>query len=109
MQAVFAVIRKFAAGRISRRTFRQNAPYSANRQKAKIQQEKEKKVVLKPFDQELPESDASDEGMFPQRISLAMSYVPNQPFANLNDEPAALARGTLFKSLDFPFVGAKRK
>ena len=50
-----------------------------------------------------------DEGMFPQKISLAMSYVPNQPFANLNDEATALSRGTLFKSLDFPFVGAKKR
>ena len=63
---------------------------------------------MKPFDQELPESDASDEGMFPQRISLAMSYVPNQAFENLYDEPTAFSRGTLFKSLDFPFVGGKR-
>lgn len=64
---------------------------------------------MEPFDQETLESVMPDEGMFPQRISLAMSYVPNQPFENLNDEPAALSRGTLFKSLDFPFVGAKRK
>ena len=50
-----------------------------------------------------------DTGLFPAKISLAMSYVPNQPFENLNDEPTAFSRGTLFKSLDFPFVGAKRK
>ncbi len=48
-------------------------------------------------------------GLFPEKISLAMSYVPNQPFQNLYDEPTALSRGTLFKSLDFPFVGAKRR
>lgn len=50
-----------------------------------------------------------ENGLFPEKISLAMSYVPNQPFRNLYDEPTALSRGTLFKSLDFPFVGAKRR
>lgn len=61
------------------------------------------------FDQETLESVMPEESMFPKNISLAMSYVPNQPFNNLYDEPTALSRGTLFKSLDFPFVGAKRK
>lgn len=44
---------------------------------------------------------------FPARISLAMSYVPYQTFENLYDETTAFERGTLFKGLDFPFVGAK--
>ena len=61
------------------------------------------------FDQETLESVMPEESMFPKNISLAMSYVPNQPFDHLYDEPTALSRGTLFKSLDFPFVGAKRK
>lgn len=64
---------------------------------------------MEQFDQETLEAIMPDEGMFPQKISLAMSYVPNQPFTNLNDEATALSRGTLFKSLDFPFVGAKRR
>ena len=47
------------------------------------------------------------QSMFPAKISLAMSYVPDQPFENLYDEKVALSRGTLFRSLDFPFYGAK--
>lgn len=47
------------------------------------------------------------QSMFPAKISLAMSYVPDQPFENLYDENVALSRGTLFRSLDFPFYGAK--
>lgn len=49
-----------------------------------------------------------DASLFPAKISLAMSYVPYQAFENLYDEPTAFSRGTLFKALDFPFVGAKR-
>lgn len=65
------------------------------------------------FDQEtlemiMPDRDHTAESMFPAKISLAMSYVPNQPFENLYDERTALSRGTLFKSLDFPFMGGKR-
>lgn len=63
---------------------------------------------MEQFDQEMLESVMPDAGLFPQRISLAMSYVPNQAFEHLYDEPTAFSRGTLFKSLDFPFVGAKR-
>ena len=73
-----------------------------------IQQEKGEEAVLELFDQETLESIMPDEGMFPKNISLAMSYVPNQPFDNLYDEHTAFSRGTLFKSLDFPFVGAKK-
>lgn len=66
------------------------------------------------FDQEtlemiMPDRDPSAESMFPAKISLAMSYVPNQPFENFYDERTALSRGTLFKALDFPFMGGKRK
>ena len=65
---------------------------------------------MEKFDQETLEAVMPEEnGLFPEKISLAMSYVPNQPFQNLYDEPTALSRGTLFKSLDFPFVGAKRR
>ncbi|MBR5264538.1 MAG: spore coat associated protein CotJA [Clostridia bacterium] len=52
---------------------------------------------------------AFEESMFPAKISLAMSYVPNQPFENLYDEKEALAQGTLFRSLNFPFVGGKTR
>ncbi|MBQ3154313.1 MAG: spore coat associated protein CotJA [Clostridia bacterium] len=49
------------------------------------------------------------QSMFPAKISLAMSYVPDQSFENLYDETTALSRGTLFRSLDFPFYGAKTR
>ena len=61
---------------------------------------------LDHFFAELPDSEPS---MFPARISLAMSYVPNQPFENLYDEATALCKGTLYKALDFPFVGGKAR
>ncbi len=64
---------------------------------------------MEKFDQETLEAVMPDNGPFPEKISLAMAYVPNQPFQNLYDEPTALSRGTLFKSLDFPFVGAKKR
>ena len=64
---------------------------------------------MEKFDQETLEAVMPEVGLFPEKISLAMSYVPNQPFQHLYDEPTALSRGTLFKSLDFPFVGAKRR
>ena len=80
-----------------------------SKKSVKSKRKKGEEAVLELFDQETLESVMPDESMFPKNISLAMSYVPNQPFDNLYDEPTALSRGTLFKSLDFPFVGAKRK
>lgn len=61
------------------------------------------------FDQETLEQLMPAQSMFPAKISLAMSYVPDQPFENLYDETTALSRGTLFRSLDFPFYGAKTR
>ncbi len=61
------------------------------------------------FDQETLEQLMPAQSMFPAKISLAMSYVPDQPFENFYDETTALSRGTLFKSLDFPFYGAKTR
>lgn len=48
-----------------------------------------------------------EEFSFPARVSLAMAYVPYQPFDNLYDGETALNRGTLFKALDLPFTGGK--
>ncbi|OGO87570.1 MAG: hypothetical protein A2Y15_02220 [Clostridiales bacterium GWF2_36_10] len=48
-----------------------------------------------------------EEFLFPQRISLAMAYVPYQPFNNLYDPETSLKRGTIFKALDMPFMGGK--
>ena len=64
---------------------------------------------MEPLDQFFAELPEHGPGMFPARISLAMSYVPNQPFENLYDEATALCRGTLYQALDFPFVGGKMK
>lgn len=55
-----------------------------------------------------PEMPEMQESLFPARVSLAMSYVPFQRFENLYDDEKALSRGTLFASLDLPFVGGKR-
>lgn len=41
-----------------------------------------------------------------QGYPLAMVYAPAQPFENIYDRDAWLARGTIFKALDFPFKGA---
>ena len=49
------------------------------------------------------------EGMFPSKISLAMSYVPYQRFENLYDGEKALTRGTLFACLDLPFHSGKER
>lgn len=47
------------------------------------------------------------EDTFPSHISLAMAYVPYQPFNNLYEPEAGFERGTLFKGLDLPFKGGK--
>jgi hypothetical protein len=38
---------------------------------------------------------------------LAMVYAEKQRFGDLYDKKSALQRGTLFKELDFPFLGYK--
>ncbi len=40
---------------------------------------------------------------------LAMAFVPEQEFEDLNDADAALCRGTLFQKLDMPLTGRKRR
>lgn len=47
------------------------------------------------------------ETTFPQHVSLAMAYVPYQPFEHLYDGETALEKGTFFKALDMPFKGGK--
>ena len=54
------------------------------------------------------ETGAGEESAFPQKVSLAMGYVPYQRFENLYDESKALTRGTLFACLDLPFYGSGR-
>lgn len=40
---------------------------------------------------------------------LAMAFVPEQEFSELNDAEEALCRGTLFRKLDMPFYGQRRR
>ncbi len=44
-------------------------------------------------------------GRFPENTPLAMSYVPFQSWEDTYAENVALARGTIFPKLDFPFLG----
>ena len=41
--------------------------------------------------------------------SLAMAFVPYQTFDDLNDPQTALCTGTLFRALDKPFYGQRRR
>jgi hypothetical protein len=45
--------------------------------------------------------------LFPPQVSLAMLYVPSQRWEKLYSEEEALARGTLFRALDLPFLGGR--
>lgn len=40
---------------------------------------------------------------------LAMAFVPEQEFEDLNEAEEALCRGTLFQKLDMPFYGPRRR
>ncbi len=40
---------------------------------------------------------------------LAMAFVPEQEFIDMNDVEDALCRGTLFRQLDMPFYGKRRE
>ena len=44
-------------------------------------------------------------GRFPQDSPLAMAYVPYQEWEDTYAENVALAKGTIFPSLDMPFLG----
>ena len=44
-------------------------------------------------------------GRFPADTPIGMAYVPYQFWEKPYDEPTALARGTIFPSLDKPFIG----
>lgn len=48
---------------------------------------------------------AMTKGAFPKETPLAMAYVPVQSWERVYDLPTALARGTIFPSLDKPFIG----
>lgn len=44
-------------------------------------------------------------GKFPEETPLAMAYVPFQSWEKPYDMYTALSRGTIFQSLDKPFIG----
>ena len=44
-------------------------------------------------------------GAFPASTPLAMSYVPYQVWETPYETDVALQRGTIFRSLDKPFIG----
>ncbi len=44
-------------------------------------------------------------GAFPADTPLAMAYVPYQVWETPYEQDVALQRGTIFKSLDKPFIG----
>ena len=44
-------------------------------------------------------------GRFPQDTPLAMAYVSYQEWEDTYAENVALAKGTIFPSLDMPFLG----
>ncbi len=48
-----------------------------------------------------------DNTYFPCEVSLAMSYVPWQPWTTIYDEKTALERGTAFPMLDLPFCARR--
>ena len=43
-----------------------------------------------------------------ENYPLAMVYAPTQPFADLYDCEQWVEKGTIFKALDFPFLGARK-
>ncbi|MGN0689987.1 MAG: spore coat associated protein CotJA [Oscillospiraceae bacterium] len=45
------------------------------------------------------------ESALPDKLSLAMAYVPFQYWEKPYTENIAFSRGTIFQSLDFPFIG----
>lgn len=53
------------------------------------------------FDEGCPQP----EGEFPKHTPIAMAYVPFQKWERPYDDNIALSRGTIFPSLDKPFIG----
>lgn len=49
--------------------------------------------------------DANRECFGPPCFPLGMAYVPMQKWTELYDPELAMKRGTMFRQLDFPFIG----
>ena len=47
------------------------------------------------------------QGKFPQNTPIGMAYVPFQEWEEPYDENTALMKGTIFPSLDKPFLGRR--
>ena len=56
---------------------------------------------LKPRRDDCP----SPASRFPKEMPIAMAYVPYQFWEKPYDDELALSRGTIFPSLDKPFIG----
>ena len=52
-------------------------------------------------------STACDKEFSLQGMALAMAYVPWQPYANLYSLSQAVRQGTIFRDLDFEFLGRR--
>ncbi len=66
---------------------------------------KNENEVFCGFCRQRNEVQTNETSLFPQNISLAMSYVPYQQWQNIYDTDDAFAAGTLFADLDKPFLG----
>lgn len=53
------------------------------------------------FDEGCPQP----KGKFPESTPIGMAYVPFQKWEQPYDDNIALSRGTIFPSLDKPFIG----
>ncbi len=51
------------------------------------------------------ENCAKTQGRFPEDTPIGMAYVPFQYWEKPYDDATALARGTIYPSLDKPFIG----
>ena len=73
--------------------------------------ENEKDVFFGLFDRKSDDKDDCAKacplpvGAFPADTPLAMAYVPYQMWETPYEQDVALQRGTIFKSLDKPFIG----
>ena len=44
-------------------------------------------------------------GILPEEMTVAMAYVPYQPWSEPYEDEVGLTRGTVFACLDKPFIG----
>ena len=56
-------------------------------------------------DQQAPSAPHKDHAKIP--MVLGMAYVLDQPWKDLYEEEEAFKKGTIFRDLDYPFMGGK--